>query len=73
MEAEGEPSTTGGDGYDGGDNNGNDNNNDNAQQLHKCKKHFICLFNCNSCHATEAAWQHTIPSNINLIFMDVMC
>jgi hypothetical protein len=52
---------------------GNSNNNINAQQLHKYKNHNICLFNCNSCRALEAARGHANPSNINLIFMDVMC
>jgi hypothetical protein len=52
---------------------GNDDDGNDAQQLHKYKKHIICLLNCNSCHAAEAARGHAKPSNINLIFMDVMC
>ncbi len=43
MEAEGEPSMRG-----DGNNGVNDNDDDDAQQLHKYKKHIICILNCNS-------------------------
>ena len=37
------------------------------QQLHKVKKHIICLIFFNSPCATEAAQWHTKPSNIHII------
>ena len=40
-----------------------------AQQLHKVKKHVICLLFLNSPRATEAARRHTNPWNIDMIFM----
>jgi hypothetical protein len=36
---------------------GGGNNDDDAQQLYRYKKHIICLLNCNSRCAAEAAWQ----------------
>jgi hypothetical protein len=37
------------------------------------KIHNICLFFRNSLCAAEAAQRHANPSNIDLIFMDMMC
>jgi hypothetical protein len=52
---------------------GNGNNDNNKQQLFLyIKSHYMLIFAL-SPHATEAALRDTNPSNINLIFMDVMC
>ena len=40
-----------------------------AQQLHRVKKHILCLIFFNSPCATEAARRHTKPSNIDIIIM----
>ena len=41
-----------------------------AQQLHRVKKHIICLLFLNSPRVAEATRQHTNPWNIDMIFMD---
>ena len=41
-----------------------------VHQLHKVKKHIICLLFFKSPRATEAARRHTNPWNIDMIFME---